>query len=562
LDGVEVHYPSFLYPPKVLHEHYGWFYWRSVRGTLRRLVAEQVPDAILSYWVHPDGEAGVRLARSLGIPSAVIVGGSDVLLITHRPGRRRRVADVLRATDAVITVNHHLRERVLELGARPERAHVWQQGIDAGLFSPGDRREARLRLGIPAEARTIVWVGRMVPVKGLDVLLDACAILRRGLDFRLYLVGDGPLRRSLEAGSAARGLSEVVSFVGPRDHDQLADWYRAADLAVLPSWSEGLPNVLREALACGTPFVASRVGGIPEIAGEGDSRLVEPGDPSALAGAIAGGLDEWGSARRPHSRSTGWDESAEALIRILRSAVPASGATKRAGPMPSCPVAERRHAPNPWRQLLRRGLAVTLPRHVLMTGGPTSGRSVCLTFDDGPHPEYTPRLLDVLKERDVCATFFVIGSQAERHPEIVRRAVEEGHAVGNHTFSHGDPSATPTRRLIEEVRRTDDLLRRLTGRAPRLFRPPHGKVTAEKLWRLWRDGQTVVLWNADPKDYSRRDPDEVRAWFRERPLRGGDLVLMHDNVPHAIDVLPTLIDEARAAGLQFTTPPRWIDATP
>src|SRR5207248_1750555 len=124
-------------------------------------------------------------------------------------------------------------------------------------------------------------------VKGLDVLLEACAKLRHdGVDHRLYLIGDGRLRKSLETESAIRGLSGIVSFIGPVAHDRLPDWYRAADLTVLPSRSEGVPNVLRESLACGTPFVATRVGGIHEIAYAPDDQLVPADDPAALADAI------------------------------------------------------------------------------------------------------------------------------------------------------------------------------------------------------------------------------------------------------------------------------------
>src|SRR5262249_19186984 len=108
-----------------------------------------------------------------------------------------------------------------------------------------------------------------------------------------------------------------ISFIGSRPQDELPDWYRASDLTVLPSRSEGLPNVLRESLACGTPFVASRVGGIPEIAGDGAGRLVTPGDPVALAEGIALALAEGKTGARTRSPSTGWDESAEALLRIV-----------------------------------------------------------------------------------------------------------------------------------------------------------------------------------------------------------------------------------------------------
>ena len=177
-DCVEVHHPRFLYPPGVLREHYGWFFWQSIQGTVRRLISTKLPDVVIGYWVHPDGEAAVRIARLAGVPSAVIVGGSDVLLITRRHGRRRCVLDVLRATDAVVTVNQHLKETIVHLGVEPERIHVWHQGIDETVFGPADRLSAKTRLGIPANHHALVWVGRMVPVKGLDVLLGSCESCR------------------------------------------------------------------------------------------------------------------------------------------------------------------------------------------------------------------------------------------------------------------------------------------------------------------------------------------------------------------------------------------------
>ena len=126
-------------------------------------------------------------------PSCVIIGGSDVLLMTRKASRSRRVQAVLKATDAVITVNDDLKKAVVRLGIPADKVHVWHQGIDVGCFRPGDRNLARLQLGISNPSRVIVWVGRMVPVKGLDILLKSCALLRdRGVEYHLYLVGDGP----------------------------------------------------------------------------------------------------------------------------------------------------------------------------------------------------------------------------------------------------------------------------------------------------------------------------------------------------------------------------------
>ena len=278
--GFGIHYVTFLYPPKIFRNWYCTFYRSSIAGTVHSLIQTYRPELIISYWVHPDGEAAVRIGRMVGAPSCVIVGGSDVLLITRKPSRRRRVQSVLEATDAVITVNDDLKEAVVRLGIRADKVLVWRQGVDVGRFQPGDRHLARQQLGIPVPGRVIVWVGRMAPVKGLDILLESCALLReRGVEYHLYLVGDGPLRRDLVAQAEAHGLSAHITFVGPKLHNELPDWYRAADLTVLPSRSEGLPNVLRESLACGTPFVASNVGGIKEIA---DPLLLSANEDSPL----------------------------------------------------------------------------------------------------------------------------------------------------------------------------------------------------------------------------------------------------------------------------------------
>src|SRR5205823_11894627 len=219
----------------------------------------------------------------------------------------------------VIAVSEDLRSKVIELGIPGEKVHVVSRGLNTQLFFPGDRLLARRRLGISQDGRAILWVGRMVPVKGLDVLLAACAELRdRGEAFHLYLAGDGPLRTFLETDVRRRGLGEMVSFLGARPQDELPDWYRAADVTVLPSRSEGVPNVLRESLACGTPFVASRVGGIPELAASGPAnRLVPAGDAASLAKAIRISLDDSPSAADVGSPTADWSASAEAVVKII-----------------------------------------------------------------------------------------------------------------------------------------------------------------------------------------------------------------------------------------------------
>ena len=207
------------------------------------------------------------------------------------------------------------------------------------------------------------------------------------------------------------------------------------------------------------------------------------------------------------------------------------------------------------RQLVKRALVRTLPSSLFRIRQGGSQRGVFLTFDDGPHPEHTPRLLDVLREHDARATFFVVGERAERHPDIVRRIAAEGHALGHHSFSHGDPRRTSAMELAREAERTHSLLRELTGRSSRLFRPPHGKVTAGKLLLLWRARQVVVLWNVDPKDFALPTSEELRVFFQRHTLDVGDIVLLHDTCPHAAEVIPFVAADIKSRGLALASIP-------
>jgi peptidoglycan/xylan/chitin deacetylase (PgdA/CDA1 family) len=175
---------------------------------------------------------------------------------------------------------------------------------------------------------------------------------------------------------------------------------------------------------------------------------------------------------------------------------------------------------------------------------PSTG-AIYLTFDDGPHPEHTPRLLDALATHGAKATFFVVGKQCERYPEIVRRMAEEGHAIGNHTYSHLNAREASPSLYLAEVTRTNEIIESIVGRRSSLFRPPHGAINLQILWGLWRRNQTVVLWNVDPKDYS-ADLSTVCPWFHANPIQPGDIILLHDNRAQITDIVSALLDQVRA----------------
>jgi glycosyltransferase involved in cell wall biosynthesis len=320
IDGILAYYPPYYYTPKVLRRYYGSFMWHSIRKFAVPVAKEYAPDAVISYWAHPDGYVGLRIAQELGKPCVVVIGGSDVLLLCKESARRKCVVNVLSAADAVIVVSHDLKRQVERLGIDPKRVHLCWRGVNSEAFCPGDCLAARGRLGLPLDKPLVLCVAGMVPVKGLPYLVDAAKILKqRGVAYQLLLVGAGPLQQSLRSRCLQRGLHEEVRFVGQVMHDALPDWYRAADLTVLPSLSEGIPNVLLESMASGTPFVATSVGGIPEIAAEGIDFLVPPRNPLALADAIAAGLMRGKKTHGRHPNLFSWSESARAMKRIVES---------------------------------------------------------------------------------------------------------------------------------------------------------------------------------------------------------------------------------------------------
>lgn len=211
------------------------------------------------------------------------------------------------------------------------------------------------------------------------------------------------------------------------------------------------------------------------------------------------------------------------------------------------------------RQLLKSVFTAALPQSWLMARGPHAAvsdqKEIALTFDDGPHPEHTPRLLDVLAAAGAKGTFFVIGEQTLRHPKLVRRIADEGHEIGNHTWTHSDPSLTSAARFLEEVTQTRRMIQNLTGRDCRMMRPPKGALTVGKTLGLWRRQQTIALWNRDPKDFAMTDESELLHWLDGYCPRSGDIVLLHDNHPRAA----VAVERLKRHDLRFVTMSEWLD---
>jgi glycosyltransferase involved in cell wall biosynthesis len=313
IEGLDVSALSFPAVPVITRAINGWMASRA----LLPAVQEFAPDIVLAYWVYPDGEAAVRVADALGVPCVVGALGSDIHV---RSGISERLTrNVIARCDVLLTVSDAMRRYAIDrFGARPDRVHTITNGFNTSVFRPIERSDARAAIGVSNSAELIVYVGRLVVAKGLVELVNAfdqVASLRKNA--QLVMIGDGQMRERLETIVAATRHRERISILGSVSHDLVARWICASNLLTLPSWSEGYPNVIVEALACGRPVVATHVGGIPEIVSPDNGILIEPKDVKALENALSEALQRtWDAAAIAATMQRTWEDVASDTLKV------------------------------------------------------------------------------------------------------------------------------------------------------------------------------------------------------------------------------------------------------
>jgi glycosyltransferase involved in cell wall biosynthesis len=287
------------------------------------------PDLIHGHWLHPHGFAAAVVGRLLNRPVILSVYGSDVARLASETGRtyyRPMMAAATQWSDQVICVSRATAEELAAKGVQREWLLVIPTGVDLDRFAPRDRGACRAELaralGRPVGSHAgplLLFAGNLVPVKQVDRLLRAVAGLPR--DVQLVIVGEGSEGDRLRALAGELGLHDRVVFAGWRPREEIPTWLAAADLIVLPSASEGMPLILLEALASGTPVVASRVGGVPECVEDGVTGiLVDPASVEGLAKGLTAALARpWDrAALGAAARGFGWDAVATRLESLYR----------------------------------------------------------------------------------------------------------------------------------------------------------------------------------------------------------------------------------------------------
>jgi glycosyltransferase involved in cell wall biosynthesis len=292
---------------------------------LEPLLQESRPDVILNYRIYPEGYAAVALGRKLGVPTIVTATGSDLNRIPD-PITRTMTRSTLRGATVVATVSEHLRGQALRMGVDPLRALTIHNGCDNDIFCCASRDDARRRLGIPKGQELILFVGRIDVQKGVTELVESClALAEERPRLQLILVGEGPAKDQIEMVAAHSAYAEKVKIIPPCSTADVAQWMTAADVFTLPSYAEGCPNAVVEALNCGRPVVATNVGGIPELVDENNGVLVNARDPADLRQGLEKALSrKWNAEDISRASQRSWARVAEETYQTCQWAIESS----------------------------------------------------------------------------------------------------------------------------------------------------------------------------------------------------------------------------------------------
>jgi glycosyltransferase involved in cell wall biosynthesis len=329
---LRVLHPRFFTIPKVAKSLDGLFMARSCRDCVMGLGHRFPFDVLDAHWAYPDGVAAALIARELHRPFSVTVRGDDINVFAAETLRRPWIRWALQQASLVIAVSEDLRRAVIALAGPQLPIAVIPNGIDVERFRPINRATARRQLGLDPAATVLLSVGRLHESKGYPVLVRALArLLPVQPRAMLAIVGgrdpEADPTGEILAVASELGVANQVVLAGPQDPTDLVKWYSAADVFCLATSREGSPNVLREALACGVPCVATPVGGIPELISPDVGELVQ-GTPADFAAAIERVLRRsWDASRlRNAAALRGWDEVALECREALYAAATSSRA--------------------------------------------------------------------------------------------------------------------------------------------------------------------------------------------------------------------------------------------
>lgn len=318
-NGIEVHHPRYFLPPKVGMNIAPHTLALGALPTVRKLLRSGFDfDLIDAHYYYPDGVAAGLLAQWLGKPFVVTARGTDLNLIPQYPLPRKLILNTAARASASIGVCQALMDRLEDLGADASKLHALRNGVDLERFVPEDRSSARARLNLSVQGRYLLSVGHLVERKGHHLCIEA---LRHLPDVTLLIAGAGEEEGALKALAKNLNVADRVHWVGVVNQSELKWWYSAADVLALCSSREGWANVLLEAMACGTPVIATNIWGTPEVVSTPAAGVLMADRTSAALVQAWEALQQHLPSRqatRRHAESFSWDATTQGQLTLFR----------------------------------------------------------------------------------------------------------------------------------------------------------------------------------------------------------------------------------------------------
>lgn len=324
-EGIEVYHPRFFNIPRFFKFLDGFFFFLSTAATIRKVRKEFEFDLIDAHFAYPDGMGAILLGKFFRKPVTITVRGT-IRKLARFPLIRGQIGYALNNAAKIFTVCNDLKNAVVELGLSPEKVVVVPNGVDIDKFRPVDRLAARRELGLPMESKVLISVGGLVERKGFHRIIAALPEIRKTIPQVMYIIVGGPSVEGNNEPELRRlvtelGLRDVVLFAGPQPHATLHKWLSAADVFCLATSNEGWANVFLEAMACGLPVVASRVGGNDEVvASDEQGILFDLEDRRQMVRAILKALEKgWDRERLvEYARCNAWEKRIDGLMSEFR----------------------------------------------------------------------------------------------------------------------------------------------------------------------------------------------------------------------------------------------------
>ncbi len=323
LGKINIKYPTYYYSPYILRNFYGLYYYYSIKKAVSELTARKTYDIIYSSWLYPDAWVAAKIAKLLKLPLFVSVLGTDVNRLRDDTYLSRKAIELSEYATQIKCVSDSLRANLISIGCGQDKLSVLQNGMDKNVFRPMDKFSVRKELGIRIKDKVILFVGNLKKEKGLGELCHAFSqLLNTHLlqDCRLVVIGGGGFRPLLEKLLAELNMSNKTEILGERPLEVIAQYMNACDVLCLPSYSEGQPNVVMEAMACHTRVVATSVGGTPDLdLGYGNIKLIPPKNVLELTAALYEVLTDGVECEQWYQFNS-WADNAAYLYKLFESA--------------------------------------------------------------------------------------------------------------------------------------------------------------------------------------------------------------------------------------------------